>query len=61
MNSRVSLSILAAVTGAALMYLFITFFNIPTETEHTVITRVLVLVGIACVFAGWFIVFRRRP
>ena len=61
MNSRVSLSILAAFTGAALMYVVITFFNLPVETSHTLVTRVLVLFGILCVAAGWLMIFRRRP
>ncbi len=61
MNSRVSLSILAAVTGAALMYVFITFFNIPIETEHTMLTRIAVLVGLGCVAAGWVKIYWRRP
>ena len=61
MNSRMMLSILAAVTGAALMYIFITFFNIPIKTDHTAVTRILVLVGLACVAAGWVKIYWRRP
>ena len=60
-NSRMSLSILAAVTGAALMYVFIAFFNIPIETEHTTFTRIVVLVGLACIAAGWVKIYWRRP
>ena len=43
------------------MYVVITFFNLPVETSHTLVTRVLVLFGILCVAAGWLMIFRRRP
>ena len=59
MSSRVSLSLLAALTGAALMYIVITFFNLPVHTDHTPYTRIAVLVACILVFWGWVSIFRR--
>ena len=61
LQSQVPLSIIAAVTGATLMYMLITFFNIPIETEHTTFTRIGVLVGIACIVACWVKIYWHRP
>ncbi len=61
MSSRVSLSIIAAITGAALMYSFITFFNIPVHTEHTLYSRIAVIVALILVAIGWLSIFLRRP
>ncbi len=61
MSSRLSLSIIAAITGAALMYLFITFFNIPVHTEHTLYSRIAVIVALILVAVGWLSIFRRQP
>lgn len=58
-SSRVSLSLLAGITGAALTYIAITFFNLPVHTDHTPYTRITVLVALVFVFWGWVSIFRR--
>lgn len=60
LESWVPLSILAALTGATLMGVLITFFNISIETEHTTFTRIGVLVGLACIAASWVKIYWHR-
>ena len=61
MSSRVSLSILAFVVGAALMLVALSFFSIAIQTQHTLVTLLALVVAAVCVVAGWVRIFRRRP
>lgn len=62
MNSRVSLSILAALTGAILMYLLVSVKILPMiEGQHNIVSIAIIMVGLICIGTGWTRIFRRRP
>ena len=62
MHSRVSLSLLAFVCGAAVLYVmeFYGLVSVPTYGGD-VATTVIVAFGGLCTVVGWIRIFRRRP
>ena len=62
LNSRVSLSILAGLSGSVLMYLLVSVKLVPIAAgEHNVISVTIIMVGLVFITTGWFRIFRRRP
>ena len=62
MHSRVSLSLLAFVCGAAVLYVveFYGLVSVP-KYEADIGTTVIVAFGGLCTVVGWIRIFRRRP
>lgn len=60
--SRVSLSLLAAVTGASLAYLLIAWGILPAAAHRlSTFESAVGLLSIAMLAGGWISVFARRP
>ncbi len=61
MGSRATLSFLAALTGAVVMYTVLSFLGDAPGTAHSTATMTIVFLGLACIGAGWIRIFTRRP
>lgn len=61
MGSRANLSLLAALSGAALMYAVLSFLGGMPGTTHTGATTAIILLILACICIGWVRIFSRRP
>ncbi len=62
MHSRVSLSLLAMVFGAAVLYVveYYGLISLPEYKANLLNTLIVAFGGLCCVI-GWFRIFRRRP
>ena len=62
MHSRISLSLLAMVFGAAVLYVleFYGLISVPTYEADIATTVIVALGGLSAGF-GWVRIFRRRP
>ncbi|MGB0749809.1 MAG: hypothetical protein ACPGO3_13780 [Magnetospiraceae bacterium] len=61
-SSRISLSILAAVTGGALTYLLIAWGLIPPPVSGlSTLAQITGSLSIILLGSGWIMIFMRRP
>lgn len=61
MTNRIPLAIIAAVTGAALMYVLIASFNVLVLSEHAYYSRIGVIAALLVLAVGWMKIYRSRP
>lgn len=60
--SRVSLSLIAALSGIALTYRLIAWDLVPhPDVENSLLSNSVGIISMIALFIGWVLIFRRRP
>jgi hypothetical protein len=60
-TNRIPLTIIAGVTGAALMYIVVASFNVLILSEHAYYSRIGVVAALVVLVVGWMKIYCNRP
>ena len=61
MTNRIPLTVIAALTGAAMMYVLVASFNVLILSEHAYYSRIGVVAALVVLVVGWMKIYRSRP